>query len=206
MCSGLGSVLFSWITCQPAIAETFLPEQDISLSGTVVVPSCKIRTDTDHLTFSKNKLADKVSQRLSLYLSQCDIEGINILFRAATWPGYPDRGILKSRNTQRPSPTWHFRVAPAPEQKAEPSGSALRVLSLATQPSGLVKDTPIKRVNPEGKYFNLNNAVYEYSVHIPQGQSELVIPFVVSLHHTSVAGHLVDDDLETTFGLQLTYK
>lgn len=203
----LHPVILVWMLCQPVCAETFLPEQDISLNGTVVVPSCKIHTGADRLTFSKDTLSDQASQRLFLRLSQCDIEGLNIMFRAATWPGYPDRGILKSRGTRRPSAVWHFRLAPAPAQERLPAESQSWPLTLAAHTAELVKDTPTERDNPQGQYFNLNSVVYEYSAErIPQGQGELVIPFVVSLHSTGAGEHTADDELESAFALQVSYR
>lgn len=202
--SGLGGVILFWIICQTVSAETFLPEQDISLNGTVLVPSCKIRMDTENLRFSKEKAVNQASQRLTLRLSQCDIEGLNVMFRADTWSGYPDRGILKSRGTRQPSTVWHFRIAPE-KQQTRATASETRTLSLAGKTSGLIKDTPIKSDNPEGRYFSLDGIEYEYStLNIQQGQGTLIIPFVVSLH--SIGEHPVNDDLDATFALQLTYR
>lgn len=201
---GLWGVVLCWMLCQTVSAETFLPEQDISLNGTVLVPSCKIRMDVENLMFSKEKAVDQASQRLSLRLSQCDIEGLNVMFRAATWSGYPDRGILKSRHTRQPSTNWHFRVAPERPQQKLSTASSDRPLSLAEKTSGLIKDTPIRN-NPEGQYFSLDGIPYEYStLNIQQGQGELMIPFVVSLHSTG--SHSVNDDLDAAFAVQLTYR
>ena len=90
-------------------------------------------------------------------------------------------------------------------QQTRATASETRPLSLAGKTSGLIKDTPIKSDNPEGLYFSLDGRVYEYNtLNIPQGQGTLIIPFVVSLHSTG--GHQVNDDLDATFALQLTYR
>ena len=202
--SGLWGIGLCWLLYQTVYAETFLPEQDISLNGTVLVPSCKIRIDDENLMFSKNKAVDQASQRLTLRLSQCDIEGLSVMFRAATWYGYPDRGILKSRHTRQPSTIWHFRIAPEQPQQKLSTTSSNRTLSLAGKTSGLIKDTPIRN-NAEGQYFSLDGIPYEYStLNIQQGQGELIIPFVVSLH--SIGSHPVNDDLDSAFAIQLTYR
>lgn len=193
-------------------AETFLPMQTVQLSGRLVTPSCSVWLDTDSLRFDRSQPAGVEIQRQVLHLEQCDVESVDLAFTAATWPEAAGRGELKSSTTQRPSRAWHYRVAP--DMNGDVAGSTgadghVFALQPMTESVALVQDTPIPDRNPDGLFYRLDSARYEYRVpHAPQREEDtaLNLPLLVSVHHDpNVAGEL-DEDLEAVFSLQLTYR
>ncbi|RYC43362.1 hypothetical protein [Pectobacterium zantedeschiae] len=199
-------LLLSGAVCMSAEAEIFLPMNDISFSGRVVVPACTVRFDSNALSFKRNQIGDVASQYRYLSLSQCDVNNVSIVFNAQTWPGYPDRGVLKSLGTQLPSSTWHYRIAPAVLNTPDQEANKVWPLTIAAESPALEKDSPIKGSNPEGRYFNLNGGGYLYELNdFSQKSEERVIPFLVSVHRLTADSDEIDD-LEAVFALQLTYR
>jgi hypothetical protein len=184
-----------------ASVETLLPMQEITFGGKVTVPSCTVRLDTEHLRFDRSV---ESAQRQNLILSECDVEGLGVMFQAQTWPDHPARGVLKNKDTKNPSDSWHYRVAPAAQQ--EPGTSAIWPLSAATDAPDLELDTPNPERNPLGQYFSLDRVNYWYDIkRSPQGGKSLTIPFLVSVHRTPNCNDRAED-LEAVFSLQLTYR
>ncbi|WP_421558695.1 hypothetical protein [Pseudomonas canadensis] len=187
-----------------ASTETFLPMQEITLGGKVVVPSCTVRLDTEHLRFDKSGSSESTSQRQNLIISECDIDGLGVKFQAETWPDYPARGVLKDKDTNRPSAAWHYRVAPAAQE--EPEAGTSWPLSAASDARDLETDTPNPGSNPRGQYFSLDQVNYWYDLkRSPQGGESMTIPFLISVHR-SLSGDEEPGDLQAVFSLQLTYR
>ncbi|AFI89679.1 type 1 fimbrial protein [Pectobacterium parmentieri] len=204
--SSFVGLLLSSAVCMSADAEIFLPMNDISLSGRVVVPACTVRFDSNHLSFKSNQMGDVASQYRYLSLSRCDVKNVSIVFSAQTWPGYPDRGVLKSLGSKLPSSNWHYRIAPAVLNALGQESNRTCSLTIAAESPKLEKDSPIQGNNPEGRYFNLNGGRYLYEMSdFSQKSEEWIIPFLVSVHRTTTDSGDVDD-LDAVFALQLTYR
>lgn len=184
-------------------AETHLPMHDITLGGNVVVPSCTVSLDSDTLHFERQEAGEVAMQSQALHLDRCDVEGVSLAFTGATWPGQSGRGVLKHERSRQVSTAWHYRVAPG----SQAPGSPAWPLQVAAQAPALMKDTPIPEDNPDGWYFRLDGATYDYSVsRAPQGGEDWIIPLTVSVHCTEAGHEEASDALTGAFSLQLTYR
>lgn len=196
-----------------AEAEAFLPMQDISVNGKVIAPTCSARFEEDYLRFAKTArgvgeprdIEDR-TRTLRLNLSQCDVDGIGVMFTAEFWPDFPARGRLRDKATQRPSEVWYYLLAPADKR----GGDAAWPLLLSPDSPALETEKQHGNDNAQGdrRYFSLNKVNYWYDVKTPPKENEvLVIPFTVSVHHSvKRVNEPAQGELDATFTLQLSYR
>ncbi|EKN5096030.1 hypothetical protein ACSOQX_003020 [Yersinia enterocolitica] len=193
-----------------AEAETFLPMQDITVSGKVTAPGCTARLENDWLRFDKKKSDLKAQaaqkQTLRLNLSQCEVEGVGVMFRAESWPDYPARGSLKDKKTQQHSDAWYYTVAVETDDNAETAWPLL--LSADSPELETNEHHQTDSNNSNGHYFSLNKVTYWYDVKEPLKENDvLIIPFSVEVHHDMTREDTREqDELDANFTLQLSYR
>lgn len=189
-----------------ARAETFLPVQDVTITGRVTVPSCTVRLDTGHLRFEKGGSGNDAQQYQHLTFGQCDLEGVDVQFQAGTWAGYPDRGTMKSKTTRQPSSAWYFQVAPTPPESDDASPDLTGAPLSLSNTSDLVGGSTPPGERHSGGCFRLQGGRYHYEVSPEtQGSAVHVIPLTVSVHN--LPGSAGDaGDLDAAFSLSLTYR
>lgn len=114
-----------WLGGRPvqAAVETMLPERDITISGKVVAPSCQARLDSQMVSFTRRPAGvgetqatentlDAGTQHLQLQLSECDLDGLGMTFKADTVSGYPERGALRGKVDSAISTDSYYTLGP----------------------------------------------------------------------------------------------
>lgn len=192
-----------------ARAETFLPAQDITISGMMTSPSCTARLEESHLNFQQDKKQGTngvQSQTLKLNVSQCEIDEIGVLFKADYWPYHSARGQLKGKASQKLTRYWYYMLAPEMENE----NSAAWPLILASDSPELEMDVQntTDSNSKEKRYFSLKGVNYWYELKESLRASDaLIIPFSVTVHHINTGGGRTDDEeMDGTFTVQLTYR
>ncbi|WP_329911917.1 hypothetical protein [Serratia quinivorans] len=192
--------------------ETFLPEQDITISGKVTAPSCQAMLKENMLQFQldtsggargfspggeERKNADTRQQVMSLELSECEFDGLGVRFQAESLPGFPARGGLRGvLGGELNTSTW-YTVGPG-----VPFGKDELVLKLAA-------DSPALETGQPGEtYFRLNQEEYWFDASATlQAGEAMQLPFVVQMHSAPEAGaEKPGEDLEARFTLQLSWR
>ncbi|HHR6132266.1 TPA: hypothetical protein ACS72K_003918 [Providencia alcalifaciens] len=180
-------------------AETYLPAQDITFGGQIGLPACVVTLASDELTLKAEGGA--ATQKQSLHLTQCDVEGVEVSFRAHTWPAKSHWGQLKAPGSETTvSPPWHYRLSPV--TTASPAEVQLLTRDDLVEDSGL----PGSDSGGRGHYFRLDGTRYVYGVTPVSGLAEYVIAFKVSLHHPEADCVQAEGLLSGGFSLQLTYR
>lgn len=199
----LGTLLIGYLIAGVARAgtETSLPAQDITLNGTVTAPSCTVTLGNSHMLFSRSNGAP-VIQTLQLTLSQCEADGIGVMFKAEHWPDNPVRGALLEKQSHARNRHWYYTIGPADEETQTPWPMQLAMDSPATeadkQPAG----------NGDERYFSLAQVNYWYDLKQPlQDNQVLAIPFNVQLHPDLTRGSDKEQGpLESAFTLQISWR
>lgn len=199
----LGTVLIGYLVpgVARAGAETYLAAQDITLYGTVTAPSCTVKLENSHMSFSRSKGAPAI-QTLQLNLSQCEADGIGVMFKAEHWPDNPVRGTLLEKQSRDRNRQWYYTIGPADDETETP------------WPLRLASDSPATEVdkqqvdNGNERYFSLAQVNYWYDLKQPLQDNEvLVIPFNVRLHPALMQeSDKEQDQLESTFTLQISWR
>ncbi|ELD3253961.1 hypothetical protein QUR14_004366 [Enterobacter hormaechei] len=209
-CILLCSTLF-WLETTKASVETFLAEQEVTISGKVVAPSCQASLDTKTINFSraeittdasKNKMSVGVNvgnrKNLFLHLSECDFDGLGIMFKSEVLPGYQERGVLRVKADNSIATGSYYTIEP---------GSAVDnpgkdVFSLASDSASFVNDSNGHR------YFMLNQQEYwvDVSASLTDGKV-MIIPFEVAVHKLDDKASRVNlSRMEGRFTLQVSYR
>ncbi|MEQ4869442.1 hypothetical protein ABN137_26475, partial [Escherichia coli] len=184
--------------------ETFLAQQDITISGLVTAPTCQARLDTDRLSFSSSPPQAKGhpaaqgednSRVFTLSLSECEIDGLGVMFKAGSLPGYPSRGELRRVSDNAVFPDVWYTIAPGESVQHE---SPVMVLSA---------NSPALDKGPAGEgYFSLMEEQYWFDISATlRGSDIMTIPFDVQMHYAGDKTAM-DDSLDARFTLQLSYR
>lgn len=199
----LGTVLIGYLISggSRAGAETFLAAQDITLNGTVTAPSCTVKLDNNRMSFSRSKGAP-ATQILQLKLSQCEADGIGVMFKAEHWPENLVRGALLEKSTRERNSHWYYTIGPADDETQTPWPLVLAADSPATEAD---KQQP---GNDQERYFSLAQVNYWYDLRQPLKDSEvLIIPFYVRLQpDLTQKDDKSQEQLESSFTLQISWR
>ncbi|MEB7884010.1 hypothetical protein [Serratia fonticola] len=199
----LGTVLIGYLIAGAARAgsETSLAAHDITLNGTVTAPSCTVTLENSHMIFSRSTGAP-VIQTLQLNLSQCEADGIGVMFKADHWPDNPVRGTLLEKLSHARNRHWYYTIGPADEETETPWPLQLAI------DSPLIESDKQQSGNDHGRYFSLAQVNYWYDLKQPlQDNQVLAIPFNVQLHPALVReGDENQGELESTFMLQISWR
>ncbi|MBU9839243.1 hypothetical protein J1780_04630 [Rahnella aceris] len=206
---GLALCLLTIVTARAMpTPETFLPEQDITISGKVTAPSCQARLDTDSAVFHRAAtLANKTGaaeskgsaaenkQVISLVLSECDFDGLGLVFKAESLPGFPARGQLRGAEGGELTTAVWYTIGPGASE-----GDAVLKLS---------PDSPALDKGQVGEaYFRLNQEEYWFDVSASLSSGQVLnIPFDVLIHYdTDTTVESSDKSLVAQFTLQVSYR
>lgn len=182
-------------------AEIFLPRQEITMSGRVLEPSCKAAFDKGMLNFTLDggkgaKMPE--SQTLTLQLSDCDLTGLGVKLDAPAWRGFPERGMLKGRQSGQGSEHLYYTIGINVDKQ-----NVFYPLSFSTDSSEWVK-------HGDGGYFHLNQEMYWLEVNGSLNNREVMnIPFTVAIRQTEeseVKGGTEDTEFNANFTLSLSYR
>lgn len=185
-------------------SETFLPSREITLSGTVTAPSCQVKLEDDRLTFARQTAGKETGgqvQTLRLRLSECDADGVGMMFTATHWPDAPERGRLQEKNGGAYATQWYYTISPQDSQKdAWP-------LTLAPDSPAPLRGTGGK-MQEEQTYFSLDKVNYWYDMKTPLKAGDvMVIPLAVTVRHDDTQrAEKAEDELEAYFTLQLSWR
>ncbi|MGV3345639.1 hypothetical protein ACGVWS_07790 [Enterobacteriaceae bacterium LUAb1] len=187
--------------------EMFLPSHEINLSGKVTAPSCTVKLEKTQLNFThagavtKRSGPEKLTQTLRLHLSQCETDGVGIMFKAEYWPDNKVRGKLQDKETQEYSTAWYYTIGPETENET------IWPLYLAENSPRPEVDKQ-RDINSHERYFNLAEVNYWYDLKTPlKENSDLAIPFNVSVHHDiEKEDKNSQNELGATFTLQLSWR
>lgn len=199
-----------------AVPETYLAMQDITLSGRVTAPSCTVRLDNSQLKFGAQEGSnasvdtkagngsdshDNATQTLMLNVSECDADGVGMLFKADYWPQMPVRGVLRATSGHQASEAWYYTLSPGRE-----SDDAWPLkLARDSEKTEAEKD---QSVSDGSEYYRLSEVNYWYDLKKPlRDGDEMVIPLTVTLHQVRTKDRKsVQGDLEATFTIQLSWR
>lgn len=199
----LGTVLIGYLVpgVARAGAETYLAAQDITLYGTVTAPSCTVKLENSQMSFSRRKGAPAI-QTLQLNLSQCEADGIGVMFKAEHWPDNPVRGTLLEKQSRDRNRQWYYTIGPADDETKTPWPLRLAADSPATEVDKLQVD------NGSERYFSLAQVNYWYDLKQPLQDNEvLVIPFNVRLHtDLTQESDKNQEPLGANFTLQISWR
>lgn len=201
-----------------AVPETYLAMQDITLSGRVTAPSCTVRLDDNQLKFSAPEDGDVTSgtkvgngsdgnhhdgatQTLRLNVSECDADGVGMLFKADYWPEMPVRGTLRTTPGHQASEALYFTLSPGRES----DDTWPLKLARDSEKTEAEKDQP---VSDDSQYYRLSEVNYWYDLKKPlRDGDEMVIPLTVTLHQVRMKENKsARGDLEGTFTIQLSWR
>lgn len=192
--------------------ETYLPAQDITISGRVTAPTCQARLDTDALKFRRPRPRDGTVTRgeagaaqgedgnrqvMRLLLSECEFDGLGLMFKAESLPGFPSRGGLRSADDNVLNNGAWYSVGPGtPENRGE--------MALTPAPDSAALDR-----GPGGEtYFRLNQEMYWFGLSATlKGEESMSIPFEVRMHYAGDGvARKQGELLSARFTLQVSYR
>ncbi|WP_275150821.1 hypothetical protein [Citrobacter koseri] len=201
-----------------AVPETYLAAQGITVNGRVTAPSCTVRLENNQMTFGESATSgsgaegataeDGAIQTLKLNVSECDADGVGMLFKADYWPDMPERGVLRGVKTRRASGGWYYTVSPGREDNA---GWPLKLSQDSDEKP--VTDIRLKGTD-ERQYYKLSEVNYWYDLKSPlRDGDEMIIPLTVSLHKTRLSEEDTrreskrrEGELDGTFTIQLSWR
>lgn len=195
-----------------AAPEMYLAAQDITLSGNVTTPSCAVKLENDRMTFSRQQddryTARSLStQTLRLDLSQCEADGVGVMFKAEHWPENPVRGSLRGTQSTQRDGNWYYTISPGAESDSGDMRWPLRLAKDSVAPEADKQSGE----NNKDVYFSLAEVNYWYDLNAPLKESDvLVIPFSVQVHQAPTRDRNIrkedDETLESNFTLQLSWR
>ena len=200
-----GGLLVCGLTAGQAeiLPEITLPSQDITISGTVTVPSCTVRLENETLNFARDESTAAVmqAQTLKLNIGQCDVDSVGVMFKAEHWPDFPFRGALSHKKNRKFTGEWYYTIGPAEHMDV-------------AWPLKLTADSPVPERdklqggNVDDLYFSLSGINYWYDLKVPLKENDVVvIPFSVRVHHAMTHNNdHMQDELISHFTLQVTWK
>ncbi|MCW2456360.1 UNVERIFIED_ORG: hypothetical protein M2414_004117 [Rahnella aquatilis] len=210
----LCTVLTGYLKDNVALAgtETYLAAQDITLSGTVTSPSCTVKLENDRLTFTRQQQDEQDGKRnpalqtLRLNLSQCEVDGVGVMFKAEYWPDNPVRGTLRDRQQKLRNDALYYTISPGADEE-NPAAWPLTLAEDSPQPEADKQQEENKASSP-AQYFSLAEVNYWYDLKTPLKENDvLVIPFNVRVHRTLTQKKENNlGELESNFTLQLSWR
>jgi hypothetical protein len=182
--------------------ETFLPPQDIHLSGRVTAQSCTASVNTTELAFTThdrqapqpmNMGNATQGQLLVLQLHACNPSGVGVKFTADTMAGYPERGLLRQYGENTPNASGYYTVGLATQTEWQ--------MMLAADSAALI--------NGEGKrfYFRLDGTTYWFDASPAQlRNTRLQLPFRIDAHIWDTENAAAAEKWLGKFTLNLSYR
>ncbi|WP_371972972.1 hypothetical protein ACB496_15265 [Lelliottia nimipressuralis] len=213
----LCAVLTGYLKDNVALAntETYLAAQDITLSGTVTAPSCTVKLENNRLMFTRQQQDaqgvqssrhNPTIQTLRLNLSQCEVDGVGVMFKAEYWPDNPVRGTLRDRAQRQRNDALYYTISPGADEE-NPAAWPLTLAEDSPQPEADKQQEENRAANP-AQYFSLAEMNYWYDLKTPLKENDvLVIPFNVRVHRALTQKKESNPgELESNFTLQLSWR